>query len=239
MKTSTLLLSATLSLLASGCIDTKDVGVESDASSGAASTDGSGASMGGSASSGVAESGSTSGTSSSMGTATVASTATTGAGSDSDETGGVATTFVESSGSSSGGDTVDFAESIQCESSGGIWDLESCGHYTCGFGPDCKAVVPGCDCGVGSTFVEGVGGGCEPSDECEAVEFACGPKLTCSAPTEFCDVLVPGVQGAETSYTCLDTPDSCSEAYTCGCIDGAGDCETGPEGGLTVTVNAP
>ena len=243
MKTSTLLLSLTLSLVAAGCIATKDVGVESDASSGGSSSEGSGASM----TSGASAAGSTSGAASDTVTASGTAT-TTAAGSESGaETEVGETTLFEgtesSSGtessteSSTGSDTDGGGEQVQCEDSGGIWEVMSCGHYTCGLPPECAAIVPGCDCGVGSTFVEGAG--CEPSKDCEAVAFGCGPELTCSAPTQFCDVLIPGVKGAETSYDCLDTPDSCSDAYTCGCIGGAGDCEKGLEGGLTVTLAAP
>ncbi len=240
MKTSTLFLALTLSLVAGGCIDTKDVGVESDASSGGSSSEGSGASM----TSGASETATTA--SASTDTVTASGTATTTAGETGTETGVGSTGLVTmTSGEtdtfggsdSSGSETDGGEEQVQCEDSGGVWDLKSCGHYTCGLLPDCDAVIPGCDCGVGSTFVEGVG--CEQSDDCEAVAFSCGPELTCNAPGQFCDVLIPGVKGAETSYDCLDTPDSCADAYTCGCIGGAGDCEKGVDGGLTVTVAAP
>lgn len=254
MKTSTLLLSLTLSLVAAGCIATKDVGVESDASSGGSSSEDSGTS-GGSMTSGASGSASTSGasdTATASGTATTVATvsgtateATTGgdtgvvtmatataSDSDTDTFGG--------SESSSGSETDGGGEQVLCEETGGIWDIMSCGHYTCGLPPECAAIVPGCDCGVGSNFLDGPLGGCAPSEECDdAVAFSCGPDLSCSAPTELCDVFVPGVKGSEITYDCLDTPDSCSDAYTCGCIGGAGDCEKGLEGGLTVTTAAP
>lgn len=254
MKTSTLLLSLSLSLVATGCIETKDVGVESDASSGGSSSDESGAPMtsGAGASETASTSGPTSDTVTASGTATTTAT-DSGTATEATQSGGdtgvvtMATATASDSDtdtaggseSSSGSDTDGGGEQVLCEDSGGIWDVGSCGHYTCGLPPECAAVVPGCDCGVGSTFVEGADGGCGPSEECEVVAFACGPDLTCSAPTEFCDVLIPGVPGATTSYDCLDTPDSCSDAYTCGCVGGAGDCEKGPEGGLTVTIAAP
>lgn len=236
MKTPTLLLSLTLSLVAGGCIDTKDVGVESDASSG------------GSTSAGASESKSTSGSTAELdgsGTASMtAATASTGAvdlsttGSDSGGSTGAGMTSIQGSDASTQGDTETFAEQPQCEDSGGFWDETSCGHYTCGLAPECAAIVPGCDCGAGSTFVEGGGGGCQPSEECDAVEFACGPELTCSAPSEFCDVFFPGVKGADTTYGCEPTSDTCSEAYTCACLnaDIAGDCEEGATGGITISL---
>ena len=243
MKISTLLLPFALSLVAGGCIDVKDVGVGSDASSGGATSEGSGESVtsGASASASATTASSDTLTASGTATTTAETTATQGATETTGQetmTSGETDTF-GATDSSTGTDTDDSEPQQRCEDSGGIWDVTSCGHYTCGLPPECAAVVPGCDCGVGSTFVEGPGGGCEPSEACETVAFSCGPELTCSAPSEFCDVLIPGVKGAETSYDCLETPDSCSDAYTCGCIGGAGDCEKGPEGGLTVTIAAP
>ncbi len=44
-----------------------------------------------------------------------------------------------------------------CELSDGDWDAGSCGHYVCGAFPDCDAVIPGCNCGDGANFVDGVG----------------------------------------------------------------------------------
>jgi len=48
-------------------------------------------------------------------------------------------------------------EEAWCVATGGVWDPGSCGHYTCGQFPDCDAVIPGCDCGIGRNFQDGVG----------------------------------------------------------------------------------
>lgn len=247
MKTPTAFLLLTLSLVVGGCIDTKDVGVESDASSGGSAGEGSAGSMtsgasesgsSGSASSGTTASGTATATESGTATATTQTGGETGvvtmatataSDSDTDTFGG--------SESSTGSDTDGGGEQALCEDSGGAWDVKSCGHYTCGLGPDCDAIVPGCNCGVGSSFVEG--SGCEPSEDCEGVEFACGPELTCSAPSQFCDVFFPGVKGADVSYNCQPTPETCADAYTCACIDTdimADECEEGPEGGVTISL---
>ena len=152
-------------------------------------------------------------------------TATTTAG-DTDSVGG--------SESSSGADTDGGDEQVLCEHSGGVWDLKSCGHYTCGLAPDCDAVVPGCDCGVGSTFAVKVG--CFPSPGCEPVEFACGGDTNnCSAPGEYCEFW-----GA--SVTCLATPDECEGSYTCSCLEAAGVLDGGTcnkEEDLSLSVFVP
>lgn len=41
-----------------------------------------------------------------------------------------------------------------CVNSGGVWDPLSCGHYSCGFPPECTAVIPGCNCGPTAVFDE-------------------------------------------------------------------------------------
>lgn len=49
------------------------------------------------------------------------------------------------------------SEEALCSATGGRWDPTSCGHYDCGKRPLCAAVIPGCDCGPGAVFVDGVG----------------------------------------------------------------------------------
>lgn len=44
-----------------------------------------------------------------------------------------------------------------CLATGGTWDPLSCGHYACGQRPLCLAIIPGCNCGPSSVFVEGAG----------------------------------------------------------------------------------
>lgn len=55
-------------------------------------------------------------------------------------------------------------EDVLCEQTGGLWDPLSCGHYLCGDAPDCRAIVPGCDCGPDASFVSGEG--CVPDASC-------------------------------------------------------------------------
>jgi len=225
--------SVVLALLVTGCITNKDVGLDSetgDESSSGASASGSGTS--GTASSSASGSGVTSESESDTATDTgtiggTESSSTTGSGSDTGD---------EGSSSSTGGDVS--VEQQICEAQGGTWDPTSCGHYECGAPPDCAAVIPGCDCGPFATFTKA---GCTPQAEC-GVEFACGPELTCTASGQFCSVFVPGVKGADTSYTCEDTPDACLGGYSCGCLEDAGvfgaegDCTAGGDGAVTVTV---
>lgn len=57
------------------------------------------------------------------------------------------------------------SEQNLCENTGGYWNEQSCGHYGCGQGPTCDALIPGCDCGPSSVFEEGFG--CvENPDQC-------------------------------------------------------------------------
>jgi hypothetical protein len=54
------------------------------------------------------------------------------------------------------------------ETTGGRWDPVSCGDYSCGFRPECAAVIPGGDCGVERVFVNKLG--CRLSSECGVSE---------------------------------------------------------------------
>lgn len=253
MKTPTLLLSLTLSLVAAGCIDTKDVGVESDASSGGSSSGDSGASMtsgasaAGSTSSAASDTVTASGTSTTTATASGTATAATQSGGD---TGVVTMATATASGSdtdsfggseSSSGSETDGGEEALCEASGGGWVLETCGHFVCGLAQDCQAVIPGCDCGEHQVFVEGLG--CQVGAECEPYEFDCGEEL-CLAPNHFCDVSIPGVKGP-TNYECIDMPVECEGNYSCACLDAQGLVEPGEceeefkVGAITVTTAKP
>jgi hypothetical protein len=90
-----------------------------------------------------------------------------------------------------------------CQQSGGTWDELSCGHYSCGDPPDCRGIIPGCDCGVGSNYIEGVG--CVEDDSCPQPispatlcqdtggawdEGSCGHYTCGMAP--LCEALIPG-----------------------------------------------
>jgi len=48
-------------------------------------------------------------------------------------------------------------DEFMCDYTDGVWDAGSCGHYHCGDPPDCEALIPGCDCGAGRSFVTGEG----------------------------------------------------------------------------------
>ena len=88
-----------------------------------------------------------------------------------------------------------------CTGTGGTWDPLSCGHYPCGFVPECEAIIPGCDCGPGSTFVDGVGcqvdASCQDGEQalCESTggvwdPLSCG-HWQCGQPP-ICAAVIPG-----------------------------------------------
>ena len=100
------------------------------------------------------------------------------------------------------------SDEMLCTETAGLWDPLSCGHYACGNFPDCDAVVPGCDCGAGSNFVEGIG--CVEDASCSAGAQAlceetggiwdplsCG-HYSCGQPP-LCEALIPGCNCGPTS----------------------------------------
>jgi len=236
MKQPTLLLALTLSLVAVGCIDTKDVGVESDTNAQDTTMSMSSTSEVGSETS----EGKTSESDTSEDSGTIETDSATTGGEDSGDS-GIETTGDTDSGSETTGSTGGFGdEQDLCEATGGIWDPGTCGHYACGFPQDCAAVIPGCDCGIFDTFQPKVG--CFPSPECEPAEFPCG-ESTCLAGAEYCDVTFPGPKGP-TIYECADVPKACADDYTCGCLDAEGlvepgECVQGEDLGITVTTAKP
>lgn len=56
------------------------------------------------------------------------------------------------------------SEEEVCMTTGGFWDIASCGHYPRSQFPDCDAIWPGCDCGIGRNYVTGIG--CEIDPTC-------------------------------------------------------------------------
>ena len=54
-------------------------------------------------------------------------------------------------------------EQVLCMATGGVWDPGSCGHYPCGLFPDCDAIIPGCNCGLGRNFYFGSGCATDPT----------------------------------------------------------------------------
>lgn len=224
------------SLVVVGCIDPKEIGNTEEGTSTGEETAGEESS----GSTGGASSSSASGpmtTSTSDPSESGTGSSSVGEGESATESGTGSSSAAESGTDTTGGED----PQALCEQTGGTWDELSCDHYTCGFFPDCDAVIPGCDCGLGSTFVEGVG--CMVDESCEELEFACGPDLTCGAPGEYCDVFVPGVKGPN-SYACAVLPDACVGDYSCDCIVAEDyedvkeivECSDGPSMGITVTV---
>ena len=59
-----------------------------------------------------------------------------------------------------------------CIETGGEWKPMSCGDWTCGIEPLCKAIKPGCNCGLGRSFDAETG--CFKDDTCEG--DACNPN---------------------------------------------------------------
>lgn len=93
-------------------------------------------------------------------------------------------------------------DEAMCVDSGGTWDEGSCGHYDCGQMPDCRALIPGCDCGPERNFEPGFGCvealGCDDPDARAACEDtggvwdpnSCG-NYSCGLPPN-CDAIIPG-----------------------------------------------
>ena len=108
-----------------------------------------------------------------------------------------------------------------CGATTGTWDEGSCGHYSCGMPPLCDAIIPGCNCGAGRTFVAGTGcasdDGCTCDDECLCAstggtwdDGACG-HYVCGVPND-CRALIPGCDcGASETFAdgvgCAVDPD--------------------------------
>jgi hypothetical protein len=94
-----------------------------------------------------------------------------------------------------------------CEGSGGHWLPDTlcgpCGHHQCGLPSQLACCSPGCDCGPGQTYVDGVGcqpdAGCTPEQACLATHgvwhpqsectcgFTCGVPNDCEACVDACD----------------------------------------------------
>ena len=85
-------------------------------------------------------------------------------------------------------------DGLLCERSGGVWHPEACGHYSCGLPNECAAIIPGCDCGAGGNFMEGVGCADDPAcvggevcgdnldnDRDGEVDEGCAPEALCEA----------------------------------------------------------
>ncbi|MBL4684902.1 MAG: hypothetical protein JKY37_09960 [Nannocystaceae bacterium] len=234
---------ALTSLLAGGCIDTKDMsdtddgqgsstGVTNSAGSTGVTTATESSPPSGSATSGqVAESGSDGGSGGST-TGGPPPTGTSIGDTTSSDTG---TMTMTTGGSGSGS-----PDQALCEETDGTWDMTACGHYVCGAPNGCQAAIPGCDCGPSANFVEDIG--CVEDDACATAEFACGDSLDCTVDEDYCEEFIPGVKGADPSYTCTSIPAVCLIDPTCACLAAlnipglAGDCSGEAGVGITVTL---
>lgn len=90
-----------------------------------------------------------------------------------------------------------------CRGTGGDWDDGACNHYICGEPRDCRALIPGCDCGATANFRSGQGCVEDPAcqrDSKEArlcaetegrwVPDSCGNFVCGQFPD--CDAVIPG-----------------------------------------------
>lgn len=166
-------------------------------------------------------------------------------GSSSQGTDSGSTASTDDAGSSTAADssTTDGNDQELCTGTGGTWDDTACGHYMCGIPNPCDALIPGCDCGPTSNFVDGMG--CVEDDECAGM-FACGDDLECSLVGQYCEVFFPGVKGAPITYTCQAIPEACAAMPDCQCLEDAdafpplaGSCMGSAAVGLTVDIFAP
>ncbi len=114
---------------------------------------------------------------------------------------------------SDAGDTETIPEEL-CSQTGGVWDMLSCGHYHCGNPPDCKAIIPGCNCGPDSIFdsekgcIESTECTSDPKSICEAsggewLDMTCGNWL-CGQPP-ICAAIIPGCNCGENRIVDLAT----------------------------------
>jgi hypothetical protein len=58
-----------------------------------------------------------------------------------------------------------------CEETGGLWFPTTCGHWSCGQPNSCSDRIGGCNCGLGSSFVDGVG--CQTDASCPVLANGC------------------------------------------------------------------
>lgn len=123
-----------------------------------------------------------------------------------------------------------------CSFTGGTWLNDTCGHWKCGEQPACDAIIPGCDCGEGRTYVPFEGcqddpscGGQEPDPwkTCswtggEWLSDTCGHWVCGEEP--FCDAIIPGCNcGEGRTYVpyqgCVDDA-SCAGCNPCDLLPG-------------------
>jgi hypothetical protein len=115
-----------------------------------------------------------------------------------------------------------------CIETGGDWDPTSCGDWTCGEEPLCKALKPGCNCGEGKSF--DAEAGCFEDDSCGG--DACNPNpcdvgKNCKllpdgthecfvAVPDWCEAICTGMQAgcpAAMEGTLEECADACAENF--------------------------
>lgn len=124
---------------------------------------------------------------------------------------------------------------LLCEQTGGSWDTQSCGNYSCGNPPVCTAQIPGCNCGPTSNFSEL---GCVEDPACAAEPaFTCGDQSCTSLEEQYCEEFTggPGI----TTYTCQQLPPECV-GEGCDCLvdeslPAPPTCRVGDDGELILT----
>jgi hypothetical protein len=142
------------------------------------------------------------------------------------------------------GDGVSYCnEGLECGISGcqvpeGVDAERVCGNVLCAVGAVC------CDQCLG-TCVAALSGAYCPNDNASGTDcgdaFACGPDLSCSRTTQYCESLTSGPI-PDPVYTCNDAPEDCSGSLSCACLAEAapfGRCSATPDGGLVIEESAP
>ena len=98
----------------------------------------------------------------------------------------------------------DTEEQARCMNTGGIWDLNSCGHYECGDFPPCDAVIPGCNCGADSNFDSEQG--CVRDPDC----FEPGRLVCENSGGAWTDECYHAVCGMLRDASCLESVGACN-----------------------------
>jgi hypothetical protein len=128
---------------------------------------------------------------------------------------------------------------LGCEPPEGVDPERLCNNLLCPEGDVC------CDKCLG-TCINALSGANCPDDNSSATvcddAFPCGPELSCSSFTQYCERFTGGPLPAEPTYTCYDLPDACVDSPSCACLAEAGrfgTCTATPEGGFQVEESAP
>jgi hypothetical protein len=99
-----------------------------------------------------------------------------------------------------------------CTATLGAWDETSCGDYRCGQRPMCEAVIPGCNCGVGRAYFEGLG--CSITATCPACPDPMAPNVHYIANSHLDPEICTRID-----FNCDPGSRSFDSECGCGCID--------------------